>query len=222
MAEENIPPMPKSSSGLNGCLIGCLIVFLVGFAGAGLVSFFAYQGITGVLSATTETEPRELPPLELTEAEESAASEKYTKLTTAMEQGSDEKEFAFSGDDINAILRSSDHPQVQALGESVYMTIANGELRGEVSLELGRFIPLLKGRYLNGSATFNVSASDGRLFVFIENFQIKGEDAPAEIMSQLRVQNLVQDMTSDPKMREIIEKIEEIRVEEDRLIVTLK
>ncbi len=222
MSEHNIPPMPKSSSGINGCLVGCLIIFVVGFAGAGLVAFLGYQGITGAMDAMTETAPRELPPVELSEAEKVASKEKFDKLTQALEQGSDEKSFSLTGDDINAILRSNIDPQIQKLGESVFVSIANGELRGEVSLELGQFFDMLSGRYLNGSATFNISASDGRLFVFVENFQMKGEDMPAEFMSQLRVQNLAQDFQNDPKLQEVIRKIKEIRVEEDHLVIELQ
>lgn len=220
MAEENIPPMPKSSSGISGCLIGCLIVFVVGMAGAGLLAYFGYQGVTGMLNAATETAPRELPPLELSKDEEAAAAAKFEQLSAALKSGAGEKEFSLTGDDINVMLRSDS--KIRFLGESVYVTIASGEVRGEVSLELGQIMPFLKGRYLNGSATFKVSASDGRLFVFIENFQMKGEDAPADLMEKLRVQNLAQDMGNDPKMREFIQKIDEIRVEDDHMIVTLK
>lgn len=220
MAHDDIPPLPKSSSGLNGCLIGCLIFFAVAVAGAGLVGYAMYRGATGMLNAATETAPRELPPLTLSEEEKLASEEKLAQLSSAFESGGDSKEFTLSGEDINVMLRAKENTRL--FGESVYVTVANGEIRGEVSFPLGELIPLLDGRYLNGSATFNVSASDGRLFVFIESFQVKGEDAPPEVMAQLRVQNLAQDMANDPSIRDFVAKIEAIRVEEDRVIVTLK
>ena len=220
MAHDDVPPLPKSSSGLNGCLIGCLIFFAVAVVGGGLVMYAGYRGVTGMLDAATETAPREIPPLALSEEEKKASEEKLTQLSTAFETGGDTKEFTLTGDDINVMLRAKENTRL--FGESVYVTVANGEIRGEVSLALGQLIPLLDGRYLNGSATFNVSASDGRLFVFIESFQVKGEDAPPEMMAQLRVQNLAQEMANDPSLRDFVQKIEAIRVEEDRVIVTLK
>lgn len=214
--------MPKSSSGINGCLIGCAIVLLVGVIGAGLVAFAVYQGAKGALDAATETAPRELPPLELSPEEQAASEEKFNQLKAAFESGSETKEFALTGNDINVMLRSGE--DIRVLGESVFVTVAAGEVRGEVSLDLGSVIPIgfLKGRYLNGSATFDVSATNGRLFVFVENFQFKGEDPPAEVVDQLRSQNLAQEMANDPQFKDFFAKIDAIRVEGDQLIITLK
>lgn len=219
--QQPVPPMPKSSSGVNGCLIGCAIVAAVGVIGVALVTYAVYRGAMGTLDATTETAPRELPPLELSADEQAASEAKFKQLKAALEGSGDQKEFALTGNDINVMLRSD--PEVRALGESVYVTIAAGEVRGEVSLDLGTVVPVsfLKGRYLNGSATFSVSASDGRLFVFVENFQFKGDDVSSEVLQQLRNQNLAQDI-KDPEFKEFIAKIEEIRVDEDKLVITLK
>lgn len=222
MSEERVPPLPKSSSGINGCLIGCLIVFVIGVAGVAIVAWFSYQSFQGAINDVTEPEPRELPALDVTEEERTAANEKFDRFQAAMESGGEEKEFSFTGEEINVMLRSN--PDTSKFGDSVYVTIANGELRGEVSLNLGAIIPLgmFEGRYANGSATFNVYAQNDRLFVFVESFQMKGEDAPAELVQQIRTQNLAQDIANDPQMGPWIQKIDEINVVEDKLVVTLK
>lgn len=219
---DNVPPLPKSRSGVNGCLIGCLVVALVCVVGAALVGYGLYRGAAGMLEATTETAPRELPPLALNEAEQAESSQKVAALKTALEQGGEQREFSLTGDDLNVLLRSDEN--IRALGESVYITIANGEVRGEVSLELSRIMPLsfFEGRYLNGSGTFDVSASSGRIFVFLESFRFKDQDAPEDFMAQLRTQNLAQDLANDPSMQAFFNKIDEIKVVEDRMIITLK
>ncbi len=223
MAQDSVPPLPKSSSNAKGCIIGCLIVFVIGVAGVGIATYAAYNAGMGALNAITETEPRPLPEVVMTEEETTAASEKFERFTEAVKSGaSDEKAFSFSGQEINVMLRSNDTSRV--LGESVFVTVEDDEIRGEVSFSLGDLVPLpfMEGRYANGSATFSVSTNDGRLFVFIENFRMKGEDAPPEILEGLRQENLAKDMMSDPEFQEMMENIDSIAVEGDQLVVTLK
>lgn len=221
-SQEPVPPLPqKSRSNVNGCLIGCLIVFVVGLVGAGLVAFAMYKGLQTAVNEWTETEPRELPALEITDEERAAATDKFERFKTAMEEESGEKEFSFTGDEINFMLRS--HPEAVVFGESVYVTVEDGEIRGDVSLNLGDIIPIgmFDGRYANGSAVFDVYTQDDRLFVFIESFQMKGEDPPPDISQQLRNQNLAQEMAGKPKFEAWMAEIQDIRVVEDRIVVTL-
>lgn len=219
--QDNVPPLPKSKSGVNGCLIGCLIAVLVAAIGTGAIVYFSYSAMTGAINEMTESEPRELPAVTIDEAGRAAANEKFTQLKSTLDNGGETKEFTFTGDEINALLRTND---TGVFGESVYVTVANGEIRGEVSLDLGRLIPLgiFDGRYANGSATFNVYTRDNRLFVFVESFQMKGEDAPAELVAQMRTKNLAEDMASDPSVQEWMGRIEAIDVVEDKVVVKLK
>jgi hypothetical protein len=223
MARDPVPPLPKSSSNASGCLIGCLIVLVIGVAGVALTVFATYRVGKGAIDAMTEDAPQVLPEVTMTDEESVAASEKLDEFTEAIKSGqSDTKTFSFTGQEINVMLRANE--DVRALGESVFVTIEDSEVRGEVSFNLGEFIPIsfLEGRYANGSATFSVSASDGRLFVFVEDFQMKGNDAPPEILDQLRQENLAKDMVDDPDFRELMNNVESVTVEGDQLVVTLK
>ena len=219
MSQDSVPPLPKSSSNVNGCLIGCLVVLVVAVLGAGILAFTAYKTIGGAVTAYTEETPRELPALTLSNEQMTAADEKIAQFETALDTGTGPREFSFTGDELNVMLRSSEPGQF--FGESIYVTVANSEVRGEVSFDLGKMLPLLEGRYANGSATFNVFAEGGMLHVYVDSFQVKGEAASEEFMGGMRAQNLALEFADDPEFRAWIEKIEAIRVEGDQLIVTL-
>jgi hypothetical protein len=220
MSQDYVPPLPKSSSNVNGCLIGCLVVAVVGVLGAGIFGFTVYKMLQSSITAYTEEAPRELPALELSDDEMTAANEKLAQFRSAVESGTGPREFAFNAEELNVMLRSSEPGQV--FGDSVYLTIANGEIRGEVSFDIGKLIPILDGRFANGSATFTVYTAGGMLHVYMESFQVKGEEASQEFMDGMAAQNWAQEVSNDPEFKAWIEKIDEIRVEDDKLIVKLK
>lgn len=219
MTQDTVPPLPKTSSNMNGCLIGCLVVLVVAVLGVGILAFTVYKTIGGAVTAYTEETPRELPALTLSEEQSTAAHEKIAQFQAALDSGTGPREFAFTGDELNVMLRSSEPGQV--FGESVYVTVANSEVRGEVSFDLGTILPFLEGRYANGSATFDVFTEGGMLHVYVDSFQVKGEAASEEFMQGMRGQNLALEVADDPEFRAWIEKVEAIRVEGDQLIVML-
>lgn len=221
MTQDVAPPLPKSSSNTKGCLIGCAIVALIGIAGTAIIGYSVYKMGVGALDAMTEAEPRPIPEVVMTEEESTAATEKFEGFKTALETGaSEEKTFSFTGQEINTMLRAN--PDIRALGESVFVTIENGEVNGEISLNLGNFIPFLEGRYANGAATFSISARDGRMFVYVEEFRMKGENASSELQDQLRQQNLAEEMNTDAEFQQAMAHIDTIEVVEDKVVVTLK
>lgn len=220
MSQESVPPLPKSGSNFNGCLIGCLVVVVLGVLAAGIASYTFYRSIQGTVTAYTEDKPQELPVLKLDDAQMAAAKEKIEQFRAAVDSGTGPREFSFTGDELNVMLRNSEPGGL--LGDSVYITIANSEVRGEVSLNLGALIPIFNGRYANGSATFNVYTEGGMLYVFIESFQVKGQAASQELLNGMRAQNLAQEAAKNPQFQAWISKVDEIRAEGAKLLVKLK
>lgn len=222
MSQEPVPPLPpKSDSGTKGCLIGCAIVAAVGVVGTILIVFALYRASVETLEAFTETEPRPVPEVQMTEEEGAAARTKAQEFMSAVKSGeSEEKEFRFTGKELNVLLRSN--PDLAAVGDSVHVTIEDGEMKGQVSLDIGQFIPFLAGRYANGTATFDVSTNDGLLFVFIEDFSVKGEPAAPAVLEEVRKVNLAEDAKNDPEFVEFMNNVESVKVEGDQLIILLK
>lgn len=222
MTQEPVPPLPpKSNSTAKGCIIGCAIVAIVGIVGTVLIGYAMYSAGMGALDSFTEDQPRPVPEVQMTEAESTATQAKVEQFMNAVKSGeSEDKEFRFTGQEINVLLRSD--PEFSALGESVYVTIEQGEVSGQVSLDLGQFVPFLAGRYANGTATFSVSAENDRLFVFVEDFTVKGEPAAPEVIEQVRSANLAEEAMSNPEFTAVMKNVESVEVEGDHLVVTLK
>ncbi len=80
-------------------------------------------------------------------------------------------------------------------------------------------LPFVKGRYLNGAASFKASLENGVLIVTAHSIEVKGKPLPEPFMSQLRNENLAKDAYRDPKNAESLRKIESIEVKDGKLTI---
>jgi hypothetical protein len=81
---------------------------------------------------------------------------------------------------------------------------------------------MFAGRYLNGSATFNLSFKDGRLSVTPGTIQVKGEPLPEFYLREIRKQNLACALTNDPGAAQVLKGLEEIQVQDGKLVIAPK
>jgi hypothetical protein len=126
-------------------------------------------------------------------------------------------ELVLTADDINALIATN--PKLKGC---VYVAIADDKISGEISVPIESFIPGSKGRYLNASATFDVSLDGGVLVVTLDSANVKGEPIPDAIMQALRKENLAKDLYKDKENVEIIRRFDSIRIEDDKIIAKLK
>jgi hypothetical protein len=208
---------PKKS---NGCLkalgCGCLaVVVLLIVLGVG--GFFGLRHLVRKFTAEyTATEPRALPAVAMSDEQVQALMTRVKTFGEAVQAGQAVEPLVLRGDDLNALIRAS---AAKELADSIYVTIADSQIRAEVSLSLDRFGKWTRGRYLNGRAAVTVSLRDGRLQAFCEGLEVNGKSLPDAAMSQLRQENLAKDASSDPKTAEVIARLESIEVRGDTLIV---
>ncbi len=81
-----------------------------------------------------------------------------------------------------------------------YVSLEGDQLKGEVSVPLRDMgLTMFKGRYLNGSATFNLSFQNGALSVTPQTIIVKGKPVPEEYMQEIRKQNLAASLTNQPE-----------------------
>lgn len=80
----------------------------------------------------------------------------------------------------------------------------------------------VKGRYFNGAATLSVGMAAGRPGLYIEELRFNGVALPREIMEGFRQENLLQKSHENPKLKAFIDRIEDIRIEYDKLHVVPK
>ena len=218
----------------GGCLkaagIGCLVVVAV----AAIAAVFVVRGCTNMLAEQvaiyTQPEPVPLPEPQLDEGELRALEARVRAFAEAVREGTPTEPLSLEGDELNVLLRLDE--DVKKTAESFYLTVENDQLRGLVSFPLEGISTALsgnpitrglgeamEGRYLNGSGSVSLSFVRGRLFVFLESLEVGGDPVPGEIMDALGQENLAEEALENPDLREVLSKIETIKVEDSRVLV---
>jgi hypothetical protein len=87
---------------------------------------------------------------------------------------------------------------------------------------LGEIGKMFEGRFLNGSASFNIGMEAERLLMFINSAEVGGTAIPEEIMNALRTENLAKKSNEKPEVAEMMKKLESITVKDGSLILTPK
>lgn len=213
------PKEKKSRLGLYlgiGCLGFLLLMVALGYLG--------YRGVKGVISGFveeyTDTEPRALPEVLMNEEDARRVTAAFEDFKRAVKLDQPTDPLVLTGDDINLLIHSD--PSWKALKGKVYITIEGDNIRGEVSFPLDEIGGFVKGRYLNGSAVFSVALLDGRLLVFVNAIEVKGEALPEAFMKQLRTENLAKDANENEDTAAFIEKLDAIFVKGSQLIIVPK
>ena len=101
------------------------------------------------------------------------------------------------------------------------MKITDGKVSGDVSIPMDA-IPGGKGRYFNGSASFNVSMENGVLIVTLADAEVNGEPVPQRVIDGMAKENLAKDLYKDPKNAEFMRRVDSVRVEDDKIILKLR
>jgi len=223
-------PAPKSGGGgwLAGCGLGCLVAIIASV----VIGFFGYKVITQKLSeklasfTSTEFVPIEPPVVTQTEIDETIA--RFDALAASVkENGGLTEPLILTGQEINTLLFH--HPQFAPMAGMAAVTIAEDKLTSEVSLKLddlpipeGPIKTAMAGRFVNGEGTFSLGMAAGRPALYLEDFVFNGMALPSEILAGIRSQNLLEEGTKDPEMTKALDKISDVRIEGDKLIIVPK
>ena len=213
---------PKEKKNRTGLYIGLGCLTFVLFVG--VMGYLGYKGVKGLISGVveeyTDTEPRVLPAVAVSEEDARIIIATVDEFKEAVRLNRPTDPLVLTGDDINLLIHS--HPSWKALKDKIYITIEDSNIRGEVSFPLDEIGGFVKGRYLNGSAVFTVALLDGRLLVFVNAIEVKGEALPEEFMREFRKENLAKDTNEKGNMADVIEKLDTIFVEDSQLVIVPK
>ncbi len=248
---EHEPPPPKKS-GCSCVAIGCLGLAALFVVGVGVMVGGGFWFIRNQVQTYTSDAPADIPVVEYSDEQleelkarvesfkarvaardddasddnaDAAPSESDPDESDPDRSGTSDpdaveidpvQELALTAEEINALIATE-----EKMRGRVHVSIEDGELTGEISIPTDGF-PGGSGRFLNASATFEVSMEDGILFVRINRAVVKGEPVPESIMEGLRQQNLAKDVYKDEENAEMLRKFESIRVEGDKLILKLR
>lgn len=219
--QEQPAPMPRTGrGGGNTCLIiggiGCLFLILI-LVVLGVVGYFGAQSlVANLVDQFTETSPVPLPALVLPQDRIDSAMRRYDEFKAALTSGQPIPPLELTADDANALIQN--HPDWAMIKDQAHVTFEDDKVQAQVSVSLEPFaaVPLfgkyVKGRYFNGSATFDVFVRNGLLFLTLHSAVVKDRALPPEAIAELRQQNLAKDIRQNPDIAAMLDRIERLEV----------
>ncbi|MEM9281330.1 MAG: hypothetical protein AAGA96_05855 [Verrucomicrobiota bacterium] len=230
---QSYPPnqAPQSSGGggkwVAGCGIGCLIIIILAVV-LGFVAFNVFKEKSKeFIDNYTADEAVEIvePALQKPEIEDAVA--RFDAFKSAVSAGETPPPLVLDQDDINALIYH--HSDFSALAGKAIVEMEDNLLRSQISLDLDALeIPIpfiadqVEGKFFNGEAAFSLSMPAGRPSMFIEELQMNGAMVPEVVMSELRSENLMKDLISDPEMKAFFDQISDMKIEGGELKILPK
>jgi hypothetical protein len=207
---------PRRGCFFYGCITGLVLLVLV--LGALMVGL---HYVKKMVNQYTDTKPMELPTVQMSQGEIDKVKQRFEAFQQAIREQRPTPPLELTADDINALIASG--PERQALKGKFYVSLEGDQLKGEVSMPLQQVgLSMFKGRYLNGSATFSLSFTNGALSVAPQTINVKGKPLPETYLREIRKQNLAADLTKEPKTVAVLQGLEDIQVKEGKLVIVPK
>ncbi len=220
---EPSPPQSRGGCANVGCGGGCLIVggllLVIGLCGGG--GFYLW--LSNRVEKFTAEKPVDLPTVELPAAEIAELETRINSFKVAVENkpAADDNteptdELVLTADEINALINKNE----QVRGK-VFVKIEAGQVSGDVSIPTDA-IPGGKGRYFNGTVTFDVSMEGGVLIVTLVDAKVGGEQVPQAVLEAVGKENLAKDLYKNPENAKLMRRFDSISVEDDKIVLKLR
>ena len=207
---------PRRGCFFYGCITGLVLLVLV--LGALMVGL---HYVKKMVNQFTGTRPMELPTVQMSQGEISSLKQRFEAFQQAVREQRPAQPLTLTADDINALMGSSRNRE--ALKGKFYVSLDGDKLKGEISMPLREVgVGMFKGRYLNGSATFNLSFHNGALSVTPQTITVKGKPLPEVFMQEIRKQNLAAQSVNDSNVVAVLQGLEDIQVKEGKLVIVPK
>jgi len=218
----------------RGCFFyGCLAVLVLGIvlvvAGC-LGIYFTKRWALRTLDAYTDTNSTPFEIVTYSTAERAALQSRLDAFADAIQNKRGGHELILTANDLNVLISES----AEWRGK-VFIAIEDDRVKGSISVPFADILPpeartkfpVLRGRYLNGSAIFRVALEGGALDVRLEDLQAKGkplDKAPlvGPIFTDMKKRNLATEVRQDSPGMENIRKCDSLQVKDGKLIIRSK
>jgi hypothetical protein len=213
---------PAEKPKRHGCLfwggiiagILLLLVVLAGYAG--------YRYVRHVIYAYTDTQPLEMPTVQMSGTEITNLQKRVKIFDTAIKADKPAEPLILTADEINALIAENTQSN-SASPVHLYFSFNDDHVQAKLSMPTDGFgLRMLKGRYFNGSGEFAMSLHNGKLVLTIQSLSVKGKPLPDQFMQSLRAENFADSWTNDPDFNQGVAKLQEMKIENGKLIVIPK
>lgn len=214
--QNGIPQPPKTG---RGCLFyGCItLIVLTVLAVAGIVAlgYFGMRMVKGMVNEYTEPNPMTLPVVKISSDDAQKTKLKVMTFKSAIERGEEPAPLTLTAQEINGLIGTE--PDYQQLRGKVYVTIENDIVKGQISIPMADLG--FPGRYLNGSAVFNIFTDESGLNIFINDFEVGGKRPPQAVMEQMKRQNMAANFENQPQNQKLVRAIKRIDVKDGAITI---
>ena len=167
-----------------------------------------------LLRTYTDTQPKPLPNVEASPTAQEQLEARWVEFKEAVAGRKAPPPLQLTADDLNVFLTG-----MAKSTEKIFLRLAGDRLQGQFSLPLNKSGQgKLKGRYLNGVATFAFTFEDGWLTLTVAQVEANGKPIPKWILRQLQKKNFLQDFDHDWETIEFLQKLESIEVKGGAII----
>lgn len=212
------PPAPAGKQ--RGCFFyGCMTVVVLALV-AGVGTYLVVQWVSGLIEQYTGDEPLELPVADIPPADLDELQNRWERFKREVEENEAVEPLELTAEEINALIQND--PEWDDLKGRLYVEIDERDrVRGQVSIPLGDFeFEQLDGRFLNGSATFEVSMESGVLVVTLTSVEVKGEPLPEAVLEGFLDKNLAGDLYDDAETAKLLRRFDKVEVKNGKVRIT--
>jgi hypothetical protein len=216
MAEQEPAIKARRGCFFYGCLTGLFLLLLV------VIAFLlGLRQVKKMVTDFTDPRPVPLPTMQMSSNEIAAVRRRvgeFRENARTMRP----TQLALTAEELNALIATD--PDLQPLKEKIYVTTIEGDkIKGQISILLEELdLPIFRGRYLNGIATFRLSFKNGDLKLMIEDLIVKGKPLPDTYMQKIRTQNLARNINLNPRASATLDRTESIEIKDAKLVISPK
>jgi hypothetical protein len=169
----------------------------------------------------TEPAPMPLPAVQVSGNEAELIQDRVRAFQQAVRQHDATPPLTLTADEINALIAAN--PDLKPVHQRLRIVMEGDQLKGLLSIpvrDLG--LPVLKDRFLNGTATFQLAAGNGSLRLTPERVVVRGKPLPGFLMRFLRGRNLAESIEKSPRAALALERLESVQVRDGKLVIAAK
>jgi hypothetical protein len=205
-------PVPKRRRWwfLGGLALLALVILVVAAVIAG-VSYGNY-----LIRTYTSADPKPVPELVASPEALEQLKARWTAFQDAVNSGKPTAPLQLSAQDLNVFLSS-----LPDAGHRLHLSITDDRLRGQFCIPLDRSGQAkLRGRYLNGVATFHLAFDDGFLTLTVATLEANEQPIPHWLLSRLQKRNLLASLDDNLNLTLLLQSLDSVEVHDGLITLT--
>lgn len=218
MSNGPTTPTPKK----RGCFFyGCLSVVIVGIVLVAMLCvglYIAKRTVNRLVKDYTDATPQTIETVTYPAPQRDILQRQLDTFKTALDSGTPGVELVLNASDLNVLI--GENPDLKG---KLFITFDDDKVTGKVAFPLPDLGPLkLKGRYLNGLASFRVALEGGQLDVRVDSVTVRSNLLPAAVMNEFKKENLAKEANKNPDQAKQIQKFQSLHLKDGKLILRSK